>query len=575
MKKSHWRVLAALLCIAAMTGCLFGSDDDGDGDDQPTVPVVVSVTPADDAGNVSPNTEITVEFNVAMDEVSTESATTLSDPTLGLVDFDAQWLTSKLLRLDPTAELTSGTVYTLTIGTSAESADGEPFAAAFTSSFTTLPGHPVVLSTYPADGATGVPRNATVVIEFSMGMDNASTYAAFGIEPLVTPDIDFNGIVMEVQFTDGLAASTTYTVTIDGSAAAWGPGETMGEDYVFSFTTGAAEDNTPPSILSYSPANGATGVNPEVGEIVITFSEPITDSVEPLAIDLRLQALIYTNPTLSPDGTQLTVPLLRLPTGCTLWADLGPFQDLAGNWSSDPPIYSFSTSGSADFFPAGVGDWWEYYRNEGDYDDWYLIKAENVGGGDFDLTRWREPSPPPGRQPEEYTELDEVSHYSRTSATLYWDGRNELHDDIWTGYTFSPPIEWMQFPLNLGRDWSGQAEFSLDDTDVRVSYSIEVTDTGVDYAPLLGRMPQGGHWGPAGGRQGSYVFPDCTELTLSYQMYRLTVGDPELMEEGEETDLYCPGLGLVHKEALGIQYGEGDPELWTEDLGLMWWLVGQ
>lgn len=575
MKKSHWRVLAVLLCIAAMTGCLFGSDDGDDGDDQPTVPVVVSVSPADDAVNVAPDAEILVTFNVAMDAPSVTAATTLSDLTRGSVAFEAVWVTSKLLRIDPDEQLTVGMVYTLSIGTSAQSEAGEPLAAVFASSFTTIPDHPVVLSTYPANGATGVPRNATVIVEFSTMMDMASTYAAFGIAPYVTPDIDFNGLVIEVQFTDGLAASTTYTVTIDGSAAAEGPGETMGDDYVFSFTTGAAEDNTPPSIVSYSPANGATGVSPDIGEIVITFSEPITDSVEPLAIDLRLNALLYADPTLSPDGTQLTVPLLRLPTGCTLWADLGPFADLAGNWSSDPPVYSFSTSGSADFFPADVGDWWEYFRDEGENEDWYLMKAENVGGGDFDLTRWREESPPPGRQPDEYTVLDEISHYSRTSQTLYWDGRNEKHGDNWFAYDFTPPIEWMNFPLNLGRDWAGQAEFTLEEGDVRVVYSVEVTDTDVDYAPPPGRSPQSGRWALAGDRQGSYVFPDCTELTLSYQMYRLTVGDPELVEEGEETDLYCPGLGLVQKEALGIRYGEGDPQVWTEDTGLRWWLVGQ
>ncbi|MBM4118031.1 hypothetical protein FJ251_09900, partial [bacterium] len=399
----------------------------------------------------------------------------------------------------------------------------------------------------------------------------------FGISPYVTPAIDFDGIVMEVHFTSGLAASTTYTVTIDESAAAHGPGETLGEDYVFSFTTGTGEDNTPPSIVGYSPANGATGVSPDVGAIVITFSEPITDSVEPLAIDLRLYALVYDDPSISADGTQLTVPLLRLPTGCRLWVDLGPFQDLAGNWSSDPPLYSFTTSGSADFFPAGIGDWWEYYsEGSGGGDTWehrYLMKAENVGGGDFDLTRWREPSPPPGRQPDDPSELDEVSHYSRTSDTLYWDGRTEFGEGGSTSFSFSPPIAWLRFPLNLGRSWSGEALFTLDGNNARVTYSIEVTDTGLDYAPPIDRT-RGGRWSPAG-RQGDYIFPDCTEVTLSYQMHRLTIGDPELVQEGEETDLYCPGLGLVHRDDQGIEYGEGDPQLWSEEVDLAWWLVGQ
>ncbi|MBM4119187.1 hypothetical protein FJ251_15910, partial [bacterium] len=193
MKKSNWRILAALLCIAGLAGCLFGSDDGDDGDGGPTVPAVVSISPADDAVNVEPGVEILVEFNVAMDAPSVEAATTLSDPTRSNVAFEAQWITGKLLRIDPESELSPGLVYTLTIGTSAESAAGEALAATFTSSFTTLPSHPVVLSTYPANGATGVPRNTTVIVEFSMGMDMGSTYAAFGISPYVTPAIDFDG----------------------------------------------------------------------------------------------------------------------------------------------------------------------------------------------------------------------------------------------------------------------------------------------------------------------------------------------------------------------------------------------
>ncbi len=572
MWRPYWRLLAMLLIVAAATGCLFGGDDDDDDADTPTVPAVVSVVPADDAIHVEPWDEIQVEFNVLMDEASVVATTTLSDPTRGEVAFSTLWL-GRVLTIDPEDELDRGVVYTLTIGASAESAEGEPMAAAFTSSFTTLPNYPVVLFTSPADGATGVAINTSVYIEFSMAMDYTSTLAAISVDPAVAYTPDFENDDITLDFAANLAASTTYTVTVDASAAAWGPGATLGEDYIFSFTTGSGVDNTPPTIVSYSPVNGATNVSVDVGELVITFSEPIQGVDEPEAMDLRFYACIYSQPELDASGTVLTVPLLRLPAGCTLFIDLGPFQDLVGNWSADPPVYSITTAGTADFFPAGPNDWWEYMQVGDSWENPYLIKAENVGGGDFDLSRYRLPEP--GRQPDDYTVLDQISHYTRTASSVYWDGRNELNDgDVWEAFTFTPPVEWLQFPLTEGLDWEGDATFSMGDSQARVNYSIEVTDV-LDVAPdLLRPTPRAG-WQLAGDRQGSWFFPDCAEVTLTFRLEAYTEGSWEIMEEGSEVNYYCPGLGLIMMHSEGTSYGEGEPELHEDHAYLSWWLVGQ
>ncbi len=568
--REHARPALGILLVLALAGLGCSSSDDSTSP-EPTVPTVTSVTPADGAIHVDPGDDVLVRFSVPMDEASVEAATTLSSPTRVDVSFEAYWLAG-ILSIDPLEDLERGVVYTLTVGTGAESAEGEPLATAFTSSFTTLPSYPVVLSTNPADDATGVPLNASVHVQFSMGMDEASTEAAINVNPSAAYTFEFDGDNFTLDFTANLAASTTYTVTIDESAAASGPGATLSEDHVFSFTTGSGVDNTPPSILSYSPANGATNVSRTIGQITITFSEPIRGLESPDGLDLRLSVLIYDDPTLSPDGTVLTVPLLRLPAGCTLFVDLGPFQDAVGNWSADPPVYSFTTAGTADFFPAGPSDWWEYYRMGEGWDDEYLIKAENVTGGDFDLSRYR---PDYGdRQPEDYTLLDQISHYSRTASSIFWNGRNELNEGTWDAFTFTPPVEWLHLPLTLGQNWAGQSTFTIDGQQARVIYEAEVTDIR-DVAPDLLRSKSRAGWRPGGERQGSWVFPDCAEVTLSYTLQSNVEGTWETMEAGSEVDLYCPGLGQIALHSENTSYGEGDPELRVEDSYLSWWLVGQ
>jgi hypothetical protein len=269
----------------------------------------------------------------------------------------------------------------------------------------------------------------------------------------------------------------------------------------------------------------------------------------------------------------MTVPFLRLPEGCTLWVDLAPFQDVAGNWSDDPPIYSVTTAGTADFFPAGLNDWWEYVGGEGEMSG-YLIKTANVYAGNFDLNRYLPEFP--GPQPEEYTVLDQIRHFAREGNILYWDGANERHEgDIWSGYTFDPPIQWLHFPLELGQDWEGQSDFEMDEDQARVSYTAEVTAI-LDYHPeWRGQLSHSTPSWSEGRQDFPLVFPDCAEVTLSYEIEVYREGDWHPAQVATETALYCPGLGLVRSHAEGTDYSEGGPVEYVDDHYLIGWLVGQ
>ena len=75
-----------------------------------------------------------------------------------------------------------------------------------------------------------------------------------------------------------LAGATVYTATITGGSSGVKDlaGNALVSNYSWSFTT-AAVDNTPPTVTSVSPLNGATGVSTGAN-IIANFSEAVNAS---------------------------------------------------------------------------------------------------------------------------------------------------------------------------------------------------------------------------------------------------------------------------------------------------------
>ncbi len=573
MKDHLLRLSSALLIVAlATTGCILGSSDDPESAD-PVVPEVVNIDPADGAIHVSRWDEVELRFSVAMDETSVENATTVTTPDKAAVSFEASWY-GNTMELSFDDELAAETVHTVNIGVGATSTGDVPLAEAFTASFTTLPSHPVVTDNSPTDGATDVALNARPWILFSTWMNSASVEAATSVDPAAPYTLIANGDEFTLEFDSALDPATLYTITVAGTAEdGWGT-ESMGDDFVFSFTTGTEVDDTPPSIVSFDPPNGAVGVGRDIGQIVITFSEPIPDMPEPDGLDLRLYNLVIDDPEMSPDGTVMTLPLYRLPAGCELWVDLSPFMDMVGNVSDDPPVYSFTTAGTADLFPAGENDWWLYFRDYGDGSDDYVNRVENISGSSFDMARYRQEFHG-GRDIEDYTVLDEARHYNRTGGVLSWTGVGEDDEGTWEENGFTPPVEWLHFPLSTGTAWDGVSQFDMDGENVRVSYAAEVLS--VDDLIPGGTSARGDRTGWISGRsEGGYSsFPDCAEVQLNFTVETQIEGFWETIEEGVELSYYCPGLGLVYRQSEYTEYGEGEPQVGGDETYLEWWLVGQ
>jgi len=108
---------------------------------------------------------------------------------------------------------------------------------------TSLP-HPAVVSTVPADSATGVSLNTTISATFNQQMNlstiNSSTFVVSDpSHRVLAGSLAYNAFSFTATFTPAapLAPSTTFTASISGGVASVA-NATLGVDFTWNFTTG-------------------------------------------------------------------------------------------------------------------------------------------------------------------------------------------------------------------------------------------------------------------------------------------------------------------------------------------------
>jgi hypothetical protein len=257
----------------------------------PTLPTVISTSPANGATAVPINQALTAAFSEAMN-AATLNATTFTLKTAGgvavtgVVTYTAA---GSVATFTPATALTASTVYTATITTGATDLAGNALAANYVWTFTTAAApdttRPTVISTVPVNLATGVPLNQVVSATFSKAMNastlNTATFTLTG--PGVTAvagQVAYASVGNTATFTPAanLTANTLYTATITTGATDLA-GNTLAVNYVWTFTTGAALDTTKPVLLSTIPVSAATNVALN-SAVSATFSE----AMNPLSI---------------------------------------------------------------------------------------------------------------------------------------------------------------------------------------------------------------------------------------------------------------------------------------------------
>jgi hypothetical protein len=251
----------------------------------------------------------------------------------------------------PAGNLTPNTVYTATITTGAKDLTGNALANNYVWSFTTgaaiVITPPAVSSTDPVNLATGVALNQHVAATFSKTMDASTiTTATFTLmqgTTSVSGSVTYSGMTATFSPATNFTASTQYTATITTGAKDLA-GNALVNNYVWSFTTGAAIVITPPAVSSTDPVNLATGVALNQ-HVAANFSKTMDASTITTGTFTLLNGTIPVTGSVTYSGTSaIFAPTVNLlpSTKYTATVTTGA-KDLAGNALTNNYVWSFTT----------------------------------------------------------------------------------------------------------------------------------------------------------------------------------------------------------------------------------------
>jgi len=326
----------------------------------PPAPTVTSMTPANLASGVAANQSVSATFSQVMNPstITGNSPATFTLTSGGTAVAGTVASSSAGATFTPTLLLAANTTYTATLTTGVQSAAGIGLAnTAWTFTTDILP---TVLSTVPANNATGVLLNQPISATFSKAMNCASLYSPATTFKVTGPgtttvagtvSCSGNGAIFTPS--NLLATNTLYTAAITTGVTS-AQGYPLASNYIWSFITVPAP--TAPTVIATNPAAGATAV-PTNQIIAATFSEAMnpatigtatfalkatisgTAVTGTVAYDVSGSVAIFTPTTPSPlaKNTQYTATILGIVSGVT------GVQDLAGNAMASSYSWSFTT----------------------------------------------------------------------------------------------------------------------------------------------------------------------------------------------------------------------------------------
>jgi hypothetical protein len=324
-----------------------------------TPPTIVSTVPANLATGVPVNTVISATFSKPMNVTTintttfTVKVTATSAPVTGTVAYNAGTNTATFT---PSAPLASLTTYTATITTGAKDTNGNAVAANFNWTFSTadiVP--PTVLAVVPTNNSTNVATNTTVLITFSEAMDATTingtniTLKNTGTSAAVAGTVTYNSGSHAATFTPNvpLANGTNYTVTVT-TGVKDAAGNAMATQFTSTFSTAAASDMTPPTVVATAPPDAQTDVGVST-IITATFSEAMnastidgtTFTIKTTSGGTPVAGTVTYNPGTLTATFTLTSPLAN-STNYTATITTG-VKDVSGNAMAANKVWAFTT----------------------------------------------------------------------------------------------------------------------------------------------------------------------------------------------------------------------------------------
>ncbi|MEW5705872.1 MAG: Ig-like domain-containing protein [Actinomycetota bacterium] len=216
-----------------------------------TPPTVISTNPSNNAKDVPKDKTVTVTFSENIIAGSAYESITVKDNKNNSINI-AKSINGNVLTIYPSADLSYGTSYTVTIPSGAvkdlaNNTLANQFTLAFTVQADTIA--PTVSSTSPSNNAASVAKETTITVTF-----NENVQAGSAFDSIVIKDSNNNSItasktikdkVLTIDPANDLIPGATYTVIIPANAVKDTANNSFAAQYAFSFTVQA--DNTPPA----------------------------------------------------------------------------------------------------------------------------------------------------------------------------------------------------------------------------------------------------------------------------------------------------------------------------------------
>ena len=324
-----------------------------------------TITPTMGLINIPRNTPVTVSFSRPVDRATITTAnvgfTQGVTPVAGTFGFD---FGDTVVTFRPTVVLAATTAYTLSLTQGIKSVDGVPLDGGFVGSFTTGTNSDSVsptVSISPANGATNVPFNTSIILTFSEPINpntvNGATVLVVSQGEARQGTITFGQQNTFAVFTPAspFFPTASATVTVLGQVSdmagnllqgAAGVGTSM----FSTFTTSSVADRLPPVVLQVAPANAATGVSTRTS-ISATFSESVNPTtITPSAFQVTSGGTTVAG-TLSFSNlnqTVLFIPDNTMPPVSTINIAISNVADVVGNVMVLPFTSSFQTQSAID-----------------------------------------------------------------------------------------------------------------------------------------------------------------------------------------------------------------------------------
>ena len=271
-----WPVAIVLVAFVAAWAVVSNSQSEATASFAPTV---TATNPANGATGVALNQRIAVTFSQHMSPASLSASLIVQRPDGSMVNGNVN-LYYRTGMFIPSLNLAPNTKYTARVRAGASDVAGVALGHAFVWSFTTGATSdttkPTVMFTNPANSAVGVPANQRIIALFSKEMSPGSIgtgtfivrkpggIAIFGTVAYASGSITFLP-------TYGLKNNTHYIATIVAGAKDIA-GNSLANNYVWSFDTGANSDLVKPIVTSTNPDSNAMLV-PIDQKVNATFSK--------------------------------------------------------------------------------------------------------------------------------------------------------------------------------------------------------------------------------------------------------------------------------------------------------------